>query len=293
LPPALPGFDTHPLFDALEDTFNPDSGKHCSWKNYFSDLPFLGFWYKFAATHIFGNFHTVLDFVVDCRENTLPTVSIIDPPFALADDHPSYDVARGEKFMGLMIDALTHSESWKNTALVLLYDENGGFFDHVVPPSKFSPEGPPVEGDTPFGFRVPAIVLSPFAKTGAVKTVFDHTSIMKSIALRWNVDFPAAKYGTRWAAAPDIWSTCFDFTREPIPVGNYTQSEVFKDSPWEQDVHNVVTQPPGGVLSSLERVFLLPTHAPLDNRSKLFDLLNDTEREVVRLKRLVGKKFGE
>jgi hypothetical protein len=94
----------------------------------------------------------------------------------------------------------------------------------------------------------------------------------------------------RWEAAPDIWSHCFDFDSAPLPMGNYTQSEVFRDMTWEQGVHQLVTQPPGGVLANLERVFLLPTHAPLDQRSKLFDTLAAVEREVVRSKRLFDLK---
>lgn len=295
--PPLPGFETTPFFDAFEDWINPDNGRKCTWKSYFSDLPFLAFWYRFAATHALSNFHTVLDFVTDCQQGTLPEVSIIDPPFGLADDHPSYDVRRGEKFIGLMIDALTVSDSWKDTALVLMFDENGAFYDHVAPPSTFD-NGEEPDGDLPLGFRTPAIVISPYSGRKVCHETFDHTSIMKSIYLRWGSEtnnFDPAIFNKRWTMAPDIWSTCFDFDQEPIPAGSYTQSEVYKDFTWEQGIHQVMTQPPGGVLVNLERVFLLPTHGPLDNRAKLFDTLAAVEREVVRSKRLLdlrGKGNG-
>ena len=65
-------------------------GRRLSWKCYFSDLPFLAFWYRFAAFH-HANFAHVADYVSDFREDRLPSVIVIDPPFSLADDHPSHD----------------------------------------------------------------------------------------------------------------------------------------------------------------------------------------------------------
>jgi phospholipase C len=132
---------------------------------------------------------------------------------------------------------------------------------------------------------VPAIVISPYSKTSVCHTTFDHSSIMSSISTRWNVKFDE-RFGTRWKDAPDFWG-CFDFNQTPLPVGNYAESEILKDETWEHGIQTVVTQPPGGVLANLERLFILPTHAVLDGRSKLFDVLADTEREVVRLKRIV------
>jgi phospholipase C len=157
----IPGFQTRPFYDFLEEQQNHQMpGTKLSWKCYFTDLPFLAFWYGFSARHV-RNFTHVVDFVNDCRENDLPTVSIVDPPFTLADDHPNHDPRLGEKFIALVVDALTHSESWATSALVILYDEFGGFYDHVAPRASF--EGPPSE-DNPLGFRVPAFDYQPFRK---------------------------------------------------------------------------------------------------------------------------------
>lgn len=129
--PGFPGFSTTPLYAALEKTVDPSRPGHfLSWKCYFSDLPFLAFWYEFAVFHALTNFSHVAQFVDDCRQGTLPTLSVIDPPFTLADDHPPHDPKLGEKFIGLVVDALTTSQSWRNSALLIVYDENGGFFDH-------------------------------------------------------------------------------------------------------------------------------------------------------------------
>ena len=87
---------------------------------------------------------------------------------------------------------------WQSTALLVTYDEHGGFWDHVAPPPG-DQWGP--------GTRVPAIVISPFARKGYVdSTVYDTTSITALVEHRWNL----APLGTRDAAAADLTSA-FDF----------------------------------------------------------------------------------
>ena len=92
--PGVRGFQTNPIYGLIERS-RDHGGKPLTWKSYFSDLPFLAFWYGFAATHAFHNFATVETFVDDCRENKLPSLSVVDPPFTLADDHPPHDPLLG------------------------------------------------------------------------------------------------------------------------------------------------------------------------------------------------------
>lgn len=290
--PKWPGFKTTPFLKAFEKHINPDTGKKCTWKGYFSDLPFLGFWYKFAATHL-DNFKFIFEFAEDCKNGTLPDISIIDPPFGFADDHPSYDVRRGQKFVGLVIDAITNSPSWKDTAVLLTYDENGGFYDHVPPPSSFA-DGQPLPGDLPFGFRVPAIIMSPYSGRKVSHIVYEHTTLMKTVSERWGIQFDPATFDTRWQHAPSIWRDCFDFgTANPIGMGTYTTSSVpeLKEAAawmdairWEDCALEMVAQPPGGVLEKIERIFALPQLRRLDNRSNVFDHLNRMEELVAEMK---------
>ena len=286
--PPFPGFQTTPLYHVLEDWLDPDgSGRKLTWKCYFSDLPFLAFWYRFAASHG-SNFTHVGDFVTDCREDRLPTVSLIDPAFTVADDHPAHNPRLGEKFIGLVVDALTTSESWASSALVILYDENGGFYDHVPPPPCFEH---PASQDTPLGFRVPALVISPYAKRRfASRAVFDHTSIMKSIHVRWNVPF-GPESGTRWQSAPDIWADCFDFTQPPLPTGIYTGPPI-TDINWGTGVHDRMVKPPDVLEGLLERIFLLPELKALDRRAQVYDTLGSFEQSVVTAKRMTNITGG-
>lgn len=278
LPPPFPGFGTTPFVNFLEDWPDPDApGGGLTWKCYYADLPFLAFWYRFAAFHL-SRFTHVVNFVRDCREDRLPAVSIIDPPFTLADDHPGHDPRLGQKFLGLIVDALTNSESWASSALVILYDENGGFFDHVPPPAAAA-------GDSPLGFRVPALVVSPYArKRFACKTVFDHTSVMKSVSVRWQVPF-GPEFGPRWGQANAVWDDCFDFTQPPRPQGTYTGAPP-RDLNWGTNVHDRLTSPRHRLEGVLDHIFILPELKPLDRRASLFDTAWALEQHVVALKRM-------
>src|SRR5437773_2430689 len=120
------------------------------------------------------------DFMSALRDQTLPAVSFVKP-IGADSGHPKYgDVRRGEDHVAALVKAVQDSEYWKETVIVLTYDENGGFWDHVAPPT-IDRWGP--------GTRVPTIVVSPFAKKGYVDhTRYDTTSILRLIELRWNLD---------------------------------------------------------------------------------------------------------
>jgi phospholipase C len=120
----------------------------------------------------------------------LPALSWIDPnytdvdfgPSGSNDDHPPADVLGGQDLVLRLYNALVNSPAWEKTLLLLTYDEHGGFFDHVVPPP--APDDNP--GFRRFGVRVPTFVVSPWAERAAVsKERFDHTSIVKTILLRF------------------------------------------------------------------------------------------------------------
>jgi phospholipase C len=157
-----------------------------SHKYYFSDLPFLAIW----GPRYTGITRTFGEFLVDCAAGTLPSVSFVDPRFAGAevglsgDYHPHSDIRVGERWLYDVYRAVTTSPKWQHTVLVINFDEWGGFFDHVPPPV-----APDVDPRFQLrGFRVPAVVVSPFARRGYVASdVYDHTSILKMIEWRWGL----------------------------------------------------------------------------------------------------------
>jgi acid phosphatase len=138
------------------------------------------------------------DFVAAAKAGTLPAVSFVKP-VGTANEHPNYaNVITGEVHAQDLINAITSGPNWKDTAIIVTYDENGGFWDHVAPP-KIDEWGP--------GTRVPTIVISPFAKKAYVdSTIYDTTSITALIEHRWGV----APLGTRDANAADL-TNAFDF----------------------------------------------------------------------------------
>jgi phospholipase C len=115
---------------------------------------------------------TSTDFYDACKNNTLPQVSFMttEPPY---DEHPPENIHTGETQTEAIIKAVQASDAWATTAILLTYDEGGGFFDHIVP-TQLDAFGP--------GIRVPMIIVSPYAKAGYVDTTFsDHGSALKFI----------------------------------------------------------------------------------------------------------------
>ncbi len=165
---------------------------------------------------IFGTFP---DFLAACKQNALPDYCFIEPNYTdhpapdgsgeaiASDQHPDHDVRAGEQFIAQVYNAIrTNPKLWPNTALLIVYDEHGGIYDHVPPP--------PCPPDTPYiaqpadtgtldafefdrlGVRVPAILVSPWVAAGSViNDTFDHASIPATVAEF--VDLPPGKRSVR------------------------------------------------------------------------------------------------
>jgi len=180
-----------------------------SWVNYFVELPEIGLYPRVWIDHP-SNAHPIAAFYQDCRLGRLPAISLITPDLFVISEGETQDVQAGEAFTASVVDAVLHSPSWPRTMLIVVYDEGGGYYDHVPPPSAVAPDDVPpathVPPDQPggydqLGFRVPCIVVAPFAKAGHVShVVYDHTSILKTIQNKWNLP-PLTR---RDAAAADL-----------------------------------------------------------------------------------------
>ncbi|UCC77011.1 MAG: alkaline phosphatase family protein [Anaerolineales bacterium] len=140
------------------------------------------------------------EFYEDVRRGTLPAVSYV---MALgASEHPPSNLQGGQRVTKSMIQALMQSEAWDASAFLLTYDDWGGWYDHVVPPQ--------IDGSG-YGFRVPALLVSPYARRGYVDhTELDFASILRFIEDNWGLR-PLAR---RDARANSI-AGAFDFARPP------------------------------------------------------------------------------
>jgi phospholipase C len=162
-----------------------------------------------------------LSFLDDVAAGRLPQVSWIDPRFKdlrvlgpdSNDDHPPSDVIAGQDLLLTIYHALSSAPTWEKTLMIVLYDEHGGFYDHVVPPAA-------VDEDPQFqrlGVRVPALLVSPLVSAGSSSSElapdihFDHTSIAKTILTRFcKTDGQIPALTARAAAAQHLGSLLND-----------------------------------------------------------------------------------
>jgi phospholipase C len=160
------------------------------------------------------------EYYADLQNGTLPAVSFITLQGGISE-HPATDIRQGEMAVKSMIQALMESDVWWNSAFLLTYDEGGSWYDHVAPPQVDS---------YGYGLRVPALLVSPFARQGFVdSTLLDHTSNLKFIEENWGLQ-PLAQ---RDAAANDFMSA-FDFSqsaRQPAFIPFLYTRETTKPAP--------------------------------------------------------------
>lgn len=138
---------------------------------------------------------TLSDFLNDCGRGQLPAVSMVEPLGSINDDHPPADVRAGDAFLSLMYGTLTSAPTWKSTVWVITFDEWGGFFDHVPPPRAAAAnvaDTDVINGKALLGFRVPVVIVSPFSRGRPARNrvdsrIYDHTSILKLIEWRWEL----------------------------------------------------------------------------------------------------------
>lgn len=181
------------------------------------------------------NLAPISQYYTDVANGTLPQVAQIEPATEAGDDeHPSTsdgsptNVQRGAKYVSTLINSLMQSRSWNDSAFILTFDENGGLYDHVAPQPAVSPDGikpvdlmtndvctkgtlGPLCDFTFTGYRVPLIVVSPFARKNYVShKVADITAILKLIETRFNL--PAL---TKRDASQIDMTEFFDFSNPP------------------------------------------------------------------------------
>ena len=166
--------------------------------------------------HVRGNDQ----FFSDADNGTLPAFSIVDPDFDVYSEENPQDIRKGESFAAEVINRVMHGKGWPRTLLIWVYDEHGGYHDHVPPPAAVPPDdvegrslaGTPsrpqrllrvvfprrvhtAENETEgprrydrYGFRVPAVIVSPYARPDCVLSeVLDHTSVLKLVEEKWNL----------------------------------------------------------------------------------------------------------
>jgi phospholipase C len=194
------------------------SSAHIPWAYYAAREDQRGYiWSAYAAIRRYREDHSrwsahvrpVDGLLSDIRENRLPPVTWVTPRYQLSD-HPPYSICHGETWTTQVVNAIMRSPIWKNTAIFLTWDDYGGFYDHVAPPQ--------VDGFG-FGFRVPLIVISPYAKRGFVDhSLGEFSSVVRFVEDNWGL----SRLTLRDRRANDL-REAFDFAHptrpaKPLPV---------------------------------------------------------------------------
>ena len=184
------------------------------------DLQFTADIFPMGIRRYLRHVHSLDQFFADADHGTLPAFSIVDPDFKVYSEENPQDISKGESFAAEVINRCLHGPGWPGTLLIWVYDEHGGYYDHVPPPAAVPPDD--VEGrsltGTPsrvqsllkkvfpkkveaaanldegprrydrYGFRVPAVLVSPYARPDYVcHEVLDHTSVLKLVEQKWNL----------------------------------------------------------------------------------------------------------
>jgi phospholipase C len=234
-PPGSPPLANQTIFDLLQ-------AAGVSWKVYVTDLTHAPPPIQDSALNFFAtagkypnNIVGVDQFLTDLSNNTLPSVAYIEPGYnAGLDEHPGVDdgvpganIQVGAEYVSSLINALMQSSSWDDSVFILTFDEFGGFYDHVPPQPAVSPDGITPRDLQPgdvcttdsgptcdfvyTGYRVPLIVVSPFARKNYVShTVADYTAWLKLVETRFGL--PSL---TRRDAAQMDMTEFFDFANVP------------------------------------------------------------------------------
>ena len=206
----FPCFD----FTVLTDSLDHAAGGPISWRYY---SPYNNSWNPLEAINHVRNGpdwdnHVFLDsqFVTDVQQGTLSAVTWIVTD-SQTSEHPPWSVCQGENWTMRQVDAVMKSSFWNSTAIFIVWDDNGGFYDHVYPPQvdQFG-----------LGPRVPMIIVSPYALPGHVaKTTYEFSSVLKFI----EDVFGLPPIATRDANANSVIPDSFNFTQQPLSPINLPQ----------------------------------------------------------------------
>ena len=209
---------------------------------YFQDAPDILMFKDLRRQNPFKRIHQMRKFYNHVEMGELPEMTWLEPAYfdmaehAASDQHPAHDVSEGEMFIKKVYESLRSSPLWEKTALVITYDEHGGFFDHVAPPSENVPNPDGKNGiEIPFAFdrlgvRIPTIVVSPWVSKGQVIPAmpsggpqYEHSSLAATIVHRLfqpkDASFPAPSYLTK----RDAWAASFE--------GVFSETQARQDCP--------------------------------------------------------------
>ncbi|XVF56681.1 hypothetical protein PTKIN_Ptkin06aG0140000 [Pterospermum kingtungense] len=256
----IEGYPQKTIFESLEE-----SG--FSFGIYYQSFPATASYRNLRDLKYVDNFHPYdLSFKRHCEKGKLPNYVVIEPRYfdvltaAANDDHPSHDISEGQKLVKEIYEALRSSPQWNEILFVIIYDEHGGFYDHVPTPTGV-PSPDDIVGPQPYNFkfdslgvRVPAILVSPWIEPGTVlhgpsgpypTSEFEHSSIPATLKKIFNLKEFLTKRDA-WAGSFDIVvnrstprTDCPEKLPEPVKMRDTDAKETEKLSDFQEELVQV------------------------------------------------------
>ncbi|XP_012464991.1 non-specific phospholipase C3 [Gossypium raimondii] len=253
----IEGFPQKTIFESLEEN-------GYSFGIYYQSFPSTLFYRKLRHLKYVDNFHQYdLSFKRHCKDGKLPNYVVIEPRYfdiltaAANDDHPSHDVSEGQKLVKEIYEALRSSPQWNEILFLVIYDEHGGFYDHVPTPTGV-PSPDDIVGPEPYNFkfdrlgcRVPAIMVSPWIEPETVlhrpsgpdpTSEFEHSSIAATLKKIFNLKEFLTKRDA-WAGSFDIVvnrstprTDCPEKLAEPVKMRDTDAKETAKLSDFQEEL---------------------------------------------------------
>ena len=226
-------YDQSTVFDRLNERKIP-------WKVYFGDVPLslllVHQWLpENARRHC-----AMTEFFKDAAgpEPSFPSFAFIEPAYLppnAADAHPPHDILAADALVGSVYKALRSNDHlWRKTLLIVLFDEHGGFYDHVPPPNAVPPDHHHDEyAFDRLGVRVPALLISPWVERGVFTDTLDHTSVLKFVQTKWQL----GDLGYRTHMANSFEAAFSDGLREHTPATVFSIGGPPTSSPCPGRVH--------------------------------------------------------
>lgn len=227
------GFPQRSIFDSLDEN-------GLSFGIYYQNIPATLFFKSLRKLKHVTKFHDyTLKFKMHAKLGKLPNYVVIEQryfdieQFPANDDHPSHDVALGQRFVKEVYETLRASPQWKEMALLITYDEHGGFYDHVPTPVSGVPNPDGIVGPDPFyfrfdrlGVRVPTLLVSPWIDKGTVihepngptpYSHFEHSSIPATVKKLFNLKSNFLTKRDSWAGTFESYFYLRDTPRDDCP----------------------------------------------------------------------------
>lgn len=216
IPRMIQGLPQKSIYQNVQDAGH-------TWRSYFEEFSELLILRQMRNPAFINNYRWMNTFENDIMKGDVATVTIIHPSYysipglPAHDQHPDHSVAEGEKFIKYVYETIRNSPIWEKSALMLLYDEHGGFYDHYPPPSRGIPSPDGINSTKPLhdfrrlGIRVPAILISPWINKRVIHeptrgptstSHYEHTSVHASLKRMFGLK--------SFLTERDAWAGTFD-----------------------------------------------------------------------------------